>query len=362
MEDDINSLKTGQKPAGLDISRKVTPEVPRFYVPNITNNPNINKPEETTISKGPVKSLELGKAEKTSPLPSVPYPQKTSESPKLQESQVSISVPKENKSRSKMFFYLIIIIFLIGGGLGFYWVFNSFYLNKTLDQNTLSPSSSPELTSGYDSLEKIFNFESRELYFEFENEGKSFYEDLNYQIEGSELPYSDAKFFKIKLVLRKIEQENLSIKEENINFLDFLSLNKAFYPDDLKNYVAESVLMEYNQSEFFDQEHVSPDPTVRLVWVAKVTNSDNVKQIMEQWETNMADSLKDMFRIDPLKQASNIFLENNYKNILIKYKNFPLPDKSIDYAIVKARNQNYLIISESRESMYSTIDWLVSPQ
>lgn len=49
-----------------------------------------------------------------------------------------------------------------------------------------------------------------------------------------------------------------------------------------------------------------------------------------------------------------------YRQIAIQYRNCPFADSSEDYAVVLAGNQkNYLIISESRESMFFAIDQLM---
>lgn len=78
---------------------------------------------------------------------------------------------------------------------------------------------------------------------------------------------------------------------------------------------------------------------------------------MGNWEGTMTQGLKDIFLLNPTKAASTTFLENTYNGAAIKYRNFPDPNKTTDYAVVTASNGlTYLIITNSREHMYSIID------
>jgi len=78
---------------------------------------------------------------------------------------------------------------------------------------------------------------------------------------------------------------------------------------------------------------------------------------MGNWEGTMAQGLKDLFLLNPAKAASTTFLDNTYNGVAIKYRNFPDPNKTTDYAVVTASNGlTYLVITNSREHMYSIID------
>ena len=71
----------------------------------------------------------------------------------------------------------------------------------------------------------------------------------------------------------------------------------------------------------------------------------------------MPEDLKYMFNIEPGNSATPTFNSNEYKGVAIRYKNFSLPDRSIDYAIVySSAGRQYLVITNSRESMYSPIE------
>ena len=78
---------------------------------------------------------------------------------------------------------------------------------------------------------------------------------------------------------------------------------------------------------------------------------------MGNWEGTMAQGLKDVFLLNPIKAASTTFLDNTYNGVAIRYKNFPDPNKTTDYAIVTASNgETYLVLANSREHIYSIID------
>jgi hypothetical protein len=87
--------------------------------------------------------------------------------------------------------------------------------------------------------------------------------------------------------------------------------------------------------------------------------SDPVAAItaMGTWEGTMTQSLKDFFLLNPTKAASTAFLDNTYNGIAIRYRNFPDPNKTADYAVITASNgEIYLVLANSREHIYSIID------
>lgn len=78
---------------------------------------------------------------------------------------------------------------------------------------------------------------------------------------------------------------------------------------------------------------------------------------MGNWEGTMAQGLKDVFLLNPAKAASTTFLDNTYNSVAIRYRNFPDPNKTTDYAVVTASNgKAYLVLANSREHMYFIID------
>ena len=78
----------------------------------------------------------------------------------------------------------------------------------------------------------------------------------------------------------------------------------------------------------------------------------------------MNSDLKELFNHDPSKATLTQFSDNIYRGSSIRYVNFPYPDKSIDYVILKPffvgdNDVNYLIFTSSRESMFKIVDTLV---
>ncbi len=132
--------------------------------------------------------------------------------------------------------------------------------------------------------------------------------------------------------------------------LSYLSLN---YPVELKDQINTNyVVLIYGQEETFGGQTDSVPN--KIVIIAEIKDMTKVSEIMAKWETTLPNDLKGLFDIDPTKAATQTFLTNEHRGIVIRYKNFPLPDKSIDYSILTSlTNHNYLIISNSRESMYS---------
>jgi len=65
MGEDITSLKSGQKPSGVDVPRRVAPEAPKASLPGAPAAP---------APTGPMSSIGLGKTEKTGLLPGLPKP------------------------------------------------------------------------------------------------------------------------------------------------------------------------------------------------------------------------------------------------------------------------------------------------
>ena len=116
----------------------------------------------------------------------------------------------------------------------------------------------------------------------------------------------------------------------------------------------------YGQQEQFNsggEVETGDSAGKRLIFVAEVDDVAKTLEIMKIWELIMQSNLEEIFELDIAKQASRDFLDNNRGNTKVRYKNFPFPDKSIDYAIVSSlTGKYYLVLTNSRESMFSPID------
>ncbi|MDO8496035.1 MAG: hypothetical protein Q7S43_01115 [bacterium] len=164
-----------------------------------------------------------------------------------------------------------------------------------------------------------------------------------------------------------LEQQTIAQKEfKRIKFLpvqsgEILTFTKLFdglaikYPAELNNWINNNnIVFLYGQMENFSDKNKD---NKRVVFVVEIKDPARVTGIIKNWETTMADDLKNFFNIDPSRGASTPFLDNEYRTVKIRYKNFPLPDRTIDYAIVSSlTGRYYLILTNSRESIYSPID------
>jgi len=91
----------------------------------------------------------------------------------------------------------------------------------------------------------------------------------------------------------------------------------------------------------------------RLGLSIKLKQEANLSEMLKNWEESILTDLKSMLLQEEVPEPTS-FEDNIYKDIAIRYINFPDPDLSIDYAVF----DNKLIITTSRESMYGIIDVL----
>jgi hypothetical protein len=94
-------------------------------------------------------------------------------------------------------------------------------------------------------------------------------------------------------------------------------------------------------------------------FIARIKEPSAALATLGSWEQTITQDIKDLLGFDPAKAASTTFLDNTYQGVAIRYRNFPNPNLTIDYAVVKARNgENYLVVTNSREHIYAIIDKL----
>ena len=122
-------------------------------------------------------------------------------------------------------------------------------------------------------------------------------------------------------------------------------------------------LLVYGQTEQFDSTGmlIANTPTSRrLIFIAEAKDSIALKDAFRSWEnSSLTTALSAPFSFNPTLVTRG-FNEGTSLQQTIRYANFPNPDKSIDYAIVSAKNGKlYLVITGSRESMLAVIRWMV---
>ena len=376
MSDDITSIKSGQKPSGVDVPRRVTPDMPK--APEVSRPqapapsgpmpsvglgrtetsgslPGLPKPAGSTSRPGPI--TDLGQVGKTGPLPIPAAPKKATEPFKVPGIQPSVIIPSEKKGISAVFYLLIAGVLVVGGFL--YWFLA---LRAPAPEVVLSPTPTPTQivtpTPVVRNLSDIF-------------EGVP----VSFEIASSETIVSDFRMFVKTLAVAgggflKIDLfKNLDGTLIPLNWMDMFEQNKTGtdYPFGLSS-VADpttAVTVIYGQLETFNKDgsvNFNGQGLNRTAFMARVTDSVEVETIMRDWELAMMDHIADYLLIDDTSKEESVnFLDNTYRGVAIRYKNFPFPDITVDYAIVPAADQNYLVITGSREAMYAVIDVLLAP-
>jgi len=344
MSEDISSIKSGQKPLGVDVPRKIAPEATKPQMPSV---PGIQKPVIPAPS-APKPSIGLGKTEKSSSLKMPSIYDKMSELSKPPVMQPSITVPGKSQGLSSMFYITIAGILIIGGFL--YWFL---VLRVAEPEIVLSPTPTPTSTPVVaTNLSDIF--EGTPVNFEVTS-NESLGDDFKTFVESVDI--GETVFQKINIVR---DTDGVLVP---LSFIDVFESGLVPLPANLESNVADSLVLVYGQSESFNQDgsiNLNATNIKRTSFVARVTDKVVVETMMAGWEITIADDLADYLLIEDVsKEASVNFLNNTYRGFAIRYKNFSFPDVSVDYAIFDSAGQSYLIISGSRESGYAAMDVLL---
>ena len=342
MGEDIASIKSGQKPSGVDIPRKVTPEAPKPVMPGVS--------KSEAPPSGPISFVGLGKTEKTGPLPFL-TPEKPPGPFKAPEIQPPITVPGEKKSINTTLYLFIAGVLVVGGFL--YW----FLVLRVVEPEVgLSPTPTPTQTVTSTPLAKSLGdiFEGASVNFE-----ATLSDDLGQAFKTfiGTLSVVRNEFLKINLV------EDVDGTLAPLSFLDMLDMDLTIYPTSLNDNIVDSIVTVYGQSEMFDKNgsvNLNTQNLKKTAFVARIKDVAAVELMIKDWELTIAEDLADYLLIEDISKEESVnFLDNTYRSALIRYKNFPFPDVTVDYAVVEVAEQNYLIITGSREAMYATMDVLL---
>jgi hypothetical protein len=137
------------------------------------------------------------------------------------------------------------------------------------------------------------------------------------------------------------------------NEMEFLSLTEIMQNLEIpvSPYILSELKDNYNLL-IFNQETGG-----RLGIIIETNNSENLKTQMRSWETTMLNDFKNLYPTQlPGQAASKDFLDDNYKNVIIRYKNLPYSTLTINYTILG----NFLVIGTSKELIYSAIDRILT--
>jgi hypothetical protein len=103
------------------------------------------------------------------------------------------------------------------------------------------------------------------------------------------------------------------------------------------------------------------DPTqLRYILVYELTDAISGRQYVKNWEAGtMSQDLSTIFAYQVSQATTLTFLDGTYKQIALRYRNFPTADKALDWSIVPASNgKNYLILAASREAAFFVLNRL----
>ncbi len=126
----------------------------------------------------------------------------------------------------------------------------------------------------------------------------------------------------------------------------------------------ELTVLVYGQSELYDASGTkisTTTPQNRLVLVVEAPDATAMNQAMQTWETTgLASASASVFGFSMSKASAGAFATGTYRQLSVRYLNFPYADQSLDWGIVLASNgKSYLVIAASRQSFFWTIDQLM---
>lgn len=345
MQGDLAALQKGQTPAGFKIEKESEKD--------IKSTPEVTGPK--VVPPSPLGShVELGKLEKAKPLPStITPPQAALKAPPLTTLPVGLAKPTigtppvggilghfKDRPDSKR-----IIIYVAVGIVGFvitaYLIpyFASLPTASVSPTPSATPTSTPTATPV--SIESLFSIVDTVSISLGPNFTTRFIDSV---ITDPLLSSREPGIYKITSVD--------GIKR--YGFTEFVKGIPVEIPDELKLLVDDSNLFLTLISK--------SDNKTSFGLIIKLRNPSMVNDavvILQNWENTMRQTLTSLFQFDQTKAASVGFLDNTYNGTVIRYINFPDPNLTVDYSVIRAKNgESYLVIVNSREHIYAIIDKL----
>ncbi|KKS24933.1 MAG: hypothetical protein UU83_C0015G0001 [Candidatus Jorgensenbacteria bacterium GW2011_GWF2_41_8] len=338
MSEDISSLKTGQKPSGVNIPRTIEPLKPAVPAPIL--------PKPPVQPSTPGMQVKLGETQKTGPMAQAKIPTPAPMPKKAEAPQIIIPEGGKKMVGGNLLYIGISLAVVLAGAA--YWFFVIRTPAVPVAEETPMPTATATPAATLNQL--LSNAVPIEIDLSVSADPTT---DFNEAITAQTV--SGGTFDKL----------NIKINAEGAipALTDIMDKFLVAYPAELKtNLGAESAVLLYGQKEVFTAKGL-PDTSAinikKLILVTEVNEPAMAASISKEWESAMADEFKNLFELDVKKAASKAFLNSLYGETDINYINFAYPDKTVDYAIVAASNgKNYLVIAGSREAMYEIIDIL----
>lgn len=344
MASDLEKLRKGQKPLGEEVGKDITLQKPVQQTPQ-------------TIPKPPVTATLTPKPpEPTQPIAERHYhPEKviSGELPAFLDANPpkKVTKPQEERVEYRLIAKVISsglttgVVSTIVVALLVYFVISYFFFNQeeVIIATPTPVSTSPTPTAEINEINAIFS-DTFALDFQLpeqrENTTSNLKSFINNQVLGKK------QFLRLNIT----DQTKQTVSSEEI-----LRVLTASFPPELENYTKnDNAVLVYGQEELLTIDSSSDK---RLVFIVEISDDEKVLEIIKKWETTLPNDLKEILDLDVTKESTRNFLNNERHGVQILYKNFPLPDRSIDYSIVSSlTGRKYLIITNSRESMYSPAD------
>ena len=361
MSDDLAKLKAGQQPQGVNIPRKIdnTP-VPAKPVVPATPAPVPSKPGATASMPLATKSAPLSsvpsqtqKAPISTPIPRPVMPSMPPATPvpatKLDQKNQFYVPPTESKpvgsgSRKFIFVSIAVVVVLLGG---LYWYFMIRPDQVAVESPTPTFTPRPTVTPNQDILSTIFTNRGGAIALPLSGDPATAFSG-GISTQSNIIP---GTLTVIDIV------SGASSSAQALTITGLFNRFVASYPAGLSTVLGQNYkFLLYGQKESFDSKGrpvTDIIPGYRLVMINEIASSS--VSILQGWESTMSTNLSNIMAITPTKNTGS-FVSTSYKGLSVRFKNFPYPDHSIDYALVQYSGKTYLVIAGSREAMFATID------
>lgn len=346
MDSDVKSAKQGSTPKPIEVvvpgsisALPVAPQLPK---------PATGELKPQTL----VPQISLGGAEKRGNLPSLPSVKSVVPVTKPPVSGIQVPAKPGVFSKKNLLIIGVVVLLVAAGG---YWYF---VLKQAQPPSIITETASPapSLTPTPSSVSSL-----------------AYAFPVNYSVA---LPTASASFSFLESQALSVNSGDssknilLNTKDSSgvgYKFSSFFNLFSPGYPPELVltldntdfNLIISKQSEKFSQKGQLIQNQAITGSDYRFGVAVRVLNTDQAKVILNSWESTLIQNLKTLFTLSG-DTFSVKFQDNSHGGVAIRYANFPYPDKSIDYAIVRANNNNdYLVITNSREQMYSIIDSLL---
>lgn len=324
MQGDIDSILKGKKPEGEIFEKKMEGAIKAPPPP-----PPL--PPSPATPKGPL--VKLGETEKAKPIAPVFAP-RLLPIPKPEEKKIAIPPPGK-AIISKPIILLLALIVAAGGFSYWFFIFRQPEPEAPIVEVTPTPTLTPA---------------------PFESPAPVVEEKLVINLGGD--PFGQLSDFVNNTFVGVGEIKVVDAVDQlgkDYNFNTFFQSFLINLPQDIISNldIDNFKFLLFGQTENFGSKVINK----RYGFVVEVVSEINLTQGLKNWEPAMADNVKVILNLNIATPQTADFQDNIYKDVAMRYKNFPFPDETIDYAVISGTNgKKYFVFVNSREGIYSVID------